>query len=227
MKEEEFEKQEEWSEEAQERYNELEKDLSVDGPGSPASIKKIREYVLSRTNAEGKKIFALIDNAQIGFAKDDPNVTYITFDKCREQTTWFRKEFFKPGDHVVPAWLYRYLHFMFVGGDWKYKSKDEVVKEAQTDLKKFMESDDYKKVVNIIKYSDTNKAAEHMIGFIMLVAGSMQVAAKNKAYISFMLENPEAYLHPQQDAKFMSLLYAIDDDYGGKGYQPEKQVVFG
>jgi hypothetical protein len=181
-------------------------DLSVAGPGSPISIKKFI--------AQGdysKDLCVLIDNAHIGFANDDPDTTYMTTDDIQLQAKWFREDCFD--GKRVPAYLYRYLHMMYYDYNLKYNNDQELAK-AFSGGEITEESAEYKHIVNLIKYSDSNVEAAQLIGFITLFAGSIKLARKEKKPVRIFLKNPDNNLHPQMASKWMGLFHNIKKEYG-------------
>lgn len=181
-------------------------DLSIAGPGSPISIKK---FIASKNFS--KDICVLIDNAHIGFANDDPDTMMMTTDDIQAQAKWYREESFN--GKQVPAYLYRYLHYMYIDGSMKYKTNNSLA-DAFKAGEITAESPDYKQIVNLIKYSDNNIEAAQLIGFIMLFAGSINQAKKEGKYIRLFLKNPDNNLHPQMAARWMSLFNKINQEYG-------------
>lgn len=181
-------------------------DLSVDGPGSPVSLSKFLAQEQSP-----RPLVVLVDGTGLGIAKDSEECLYITPEECAMQTAHFVKERFN--GRQIPAYLYRYLTYMFID-DSKWYASD---KELMEDFNKGIiteESENYKYVLGLIKWSGANKEASQVIGLIQLIGGSLSMARKEKSGIKLYLEHPETSLHPKRCSRFMSMLDKIRKEYG-------------
>ena len=184
------------------------KDMSVDGPGSPISIKK---FLASDKYSPSEHPCVLIDNSSSGFAHDDPNTMYMTTEDIQHQANWYRKNSFN--GKQVPAYLYRYLHYMYLDGSMKYKTNQDLA-NAFNKKEITAESPEYKQIVNLIKYCDSNTEAAQLIGFITLFAGTISHAKKENKPIRLFLKNPDNNLHPLRAQRWMSMFYKLKKEYG-------------
>jgi hypothetical protein len=195
-------------------------DLSVDGAYSPVSLRKF--IALKSPEQEDDPIGAtkqdlirvLIDNTGAGIAMDDPYTIYVTPEVRLEQAQHYREHVFNGSQ--VSAHLFRYLRYMFLDADENDYPTNQSVADAARDGKLTEDSDDYKAVINLIKYSDHNVEAAQVIGFIQIFAGILNHTSKKKIPIRLFIQHPETGLHPKRTARFMSLFYKIQNDYGIK-----------
>ena len=190
-------------------------DLSVAGPYSPISLKKF----LTIHGKSLPEFTVLIDQTDMGIAKDAENTLYITPNACKEQCDYFRDNIFFPSKRIS-AYLYRYLHYMFINDDYKPKYlSDQDVMNAMVKGEITATSEDYVKIQNLIAYSDANREASQIIGFIQLFAGSLSIYKKESLKTGTQLgqrifiEEPETHLHPKRQARLMSLFNHIRDEY--------------
>jgi hypothetical protein len=204
------------------------RDLSIDGPGSPVSLKKFLENEehyknpyqdgdrnedvvnQSRRAPDPKVLIAGVE----GIAFDDPSVLVMMSEDRIQQATWFREEVFANkfyNSENIPAYLFRYLGYMFDEIDLKEYPNDQSVYEAyhKGNLKK--DSAPYKNVVNLVKYCQHNREAAQLIGFITLFRSSLKGAKGSN--LSILIDKPETDLHPQRIARFMSMFYKMRDEY--------------
>jgi hypothetical protein len=180
------------------------KDISIDGPGSPISIKKVLEQI------EPKPITLFVDGSGCGIAQDDESLIYITPSECSSQALYYSKSVFD--GKCIPAYLYRYLGYMFgIGKD--YQTDEELVKDF-ADGVITEESVDYKQILNLIKYCENNDEAKQVIGLIQLVGGALNIAKKQQKYIRLYIDKPETSLHPNKQSKIATLLIRLRDRYG-------------
>jgi hypothetical protein len=180
------------------------KDISIDGPGSPISLKKVMEQV------EPKPFTLFVDGSGCGIAQDDESLIYITPSECSSQALYYSKSVFD--GKRIPAYLYRYLGFMFgIGKD--YQTDEELVKDF-TDGTLTEESPDYKQILNLIKYCEYNDEAKQVIGLIQLVGGALNMAKKLMIGVKLYIDKPETSLHPNKQSKIPTLLIRLRDRYG-------------
>lgn len=184
-------------------------DLQVDGPYSPMSLEKVRKQII-----DNKEFSLLLDQSGMGFALDDPSLLYMTAEERLRQAHWWLDNKFD--GRRIPAWLYRYLHYMYNDGDFKYKDHLDVAACMQ-EGKITEDCEEYKQILGLIKYCKTNTEAAHLIGFIILFVGTLHQAVKEGVHIGLFIETPETALHPQRQAKWMCLFYDIKQ----KWYWPE------
>jgi hypothetical protein len=183
-------------------------DIQVDGPYSPISLEKLKKVVHL-----DKEFSVLLDQSGLGFAHDDPNILYMTIQERKEQAVWWMKNNFD--GRRIPAWLYRYLHYMFNDGDFKYKDHLDVVACMQEG--KIKEDDEeYQRILALIKHCETNVEAAQIIGFVMLMVGTLNQCRKDGIPPKIFIEQPETSLHPKRTAKWMSLFYDFKDKWGPK-----------
>lgn len=187
----------------------------VAGEGSPISLNKVLE---DKANGVYKKEFCVfIDNTYSGFALDAPGTVYLTVDARTEQAVYFVERIF---DGRIPCYLYRYLHYMYHHEEYEMKyPKDEDVVKAFESGALTVESEEYKKLQNMIKYSGSNKSVQQMIGLITLLGGTLLDCKKRGKYIRIYIEEPETHLHPQQERRVISLLHKLREEYG---FPPEE-----
>lgn len=180
------------------------KDISIDGPGSPISIKKVMKQV------EPKPITLFVDGSGCGLAKDDDTLIYITPEECAFQALYYSKHLFD--GKRVPAYLYRYLAYMFELGK-KYETDEELAEDFKNGVIT-SESPDYKQIVNLIKYCEHNDEAKQIIGLIQLVAGALNMAKKQMMGVKLYIDKPETSLHPNKQSKIPTLLIELKERYG-------------
>ena len=179
-------------------------DLSINGPGSPVSLQKF----LDNHEGELREITLLIDGSGNGIAHDSASCLYITPAECSTQALYYTKTLFD-GIHV-PAYLYRYLHYMFLSEDrtFLYPTDESLIK-ANVDP----QSTDYQHIVNLLKNAEHNPEAQQVIGLIQLSGGSLNMAAKQNNSIRLYIQHPETHLHPKRQSMFVTMLMHLKDDY--------------
>jgi len=111
--------------------------------------------------------------------------------------------------------LYRYLSYMFIDDAKWYESDQELVEDFNKGLIT-ENSDNYKTVLSLIKWCEQNKESAQVIGLIQLIGGSLNIARKEGCGIKLYIEHPETSLHPKRQAKFVSMLTKIQEEYGLK-----------
>jgi hypothetical protein len=191
-------------------------DITINGPGSPISIKK-----LSDLGNFTRKFTILVDGSHQGFIKDDPSMFVVSPEMCAEQAIYYSKIMFNGRD--IPSYLYRYMHYMFIDDTRKNK---ELLYPTDKDLITAYElgeidesSKDYQTILNLIKYCEHNAEAKQIIGFIQIVAGVLNSARKQKKGIRIFLERPETALHPKRQSAMMNLMMMLE-----KEFYPDEQV---
>lgn len=190
--------------------NRTNNNVNVDGAYSPVSLKKYLELD-SEKESTGYSFRVLIDNTGYGIALDDPNTMYMTPEDRIEQAKYFRERIFD--GKSLPVYLFRYLRYMFLEKDDNKYPSDESVVKAYRSGKLTLDSPDYKMVVNLVKFSDNNVEAAHIIGLIQLVAGSFNLSSKEKRSFRLFIQHPETGLHPKRVARFMSMYHMIVREY--------------
>lgn len=180
-------------------------DLQVDGPYSPLSLAK-----LSTKLHDGTEFKVLLDQSGLGFAHDDPSMLYMTIQARLEQAYWWVDNKFD-GRRVFP-WMYRYLHYMFIDGSFKYKDDVDVIACMQ-EGKITEDMDEYKHIISLVKYCKTNVEAAQIIGCIQLLVMTFKQCTKDGVPVSIFIEQPETSLHPKREAKWMSMFYDIKKNY--------------
>lgn len=185
-------------------------DLTVDGPGSPISLKKVLKDIEDKGNSL-TSLTLLIDGTGAGIEKDEEPMLYITPEECRTQAVYYAKHHFNGVQ--IPMYLYRYLRYMFTNDENKILSEQEVLDMIQKgEINE--EDDNYKYLSNLIKYVSTNAEAAQVIGLIQLTAGALSAASKKDVGIRLYFEHPETHLHPRRQARFVTTLMEIQTDYG-------------
>jgi hypothetical protein len=190
-------------------------DVSINGPGSPASLKKLIKYVVD-PNAKGPVVF--IDNG-VGIVKDDPDTIVITPEDCKQQALYFLEKFFKPLQkppyyvirHLLalyerPGCEYDYSH----SGKAKYPDNESVKMATMTGGIK-AEDEDYKFLINKFTYGEHDPEFLQLLGLIQLASGA--VKSGGRVFIDY----PETFLHPKRERMVMTMLEEIKRDAtGGK-----------
>lgn len=182
-------------------------DLSIDGPGSPISIKKFNNSKEIKYR-DDKDLLILIDDGN-GIAHDDPEFNYITPEECSKQAIFFLKNSFNPDG--LPAYLYRYLSYMYQK-DKQFATNQEYA-DTMINGSLDKESNDYKEIINKVKYLENNRESQQIIGFIQLFAGCLNQAKKSDKQIKLFIQEPETNLHPKRCAMLMSLIKMIQEEY--------------
>jgi hypothetical protein len=185
-------------------------DLSIAGPGSPVSLKKVIEQVIG---PEQKPFTVLVDRTGAGIAHDSDECIYVTPEQCSIQALYYKNNIFD--GRRIPAYLYRALHYFYNDGRYtpKYKTDQDVIdafiKEEITE-----ESPEYIQILNLIKYCDSNSEAQQIIGLIQLIQGPLSIAKKQNVGFKLYLDRPETALHPKRQSAFMSWFTRTCEEYG-------------
>jgi hypothetical protein len=185
---------------------EEQEDLSVGGPYTPVSLDK-----LIKTSHVRTKLTVLVDGTGLGIAKDSPECVYVTPEETTQQALYFLKEKFD--GKRIPAYLFRYLSYMFIDDAIEYEN-DQFLADLFNGGDLTEESKDYQYILGLIKYCDSNKEAQHLIGMIQIIAGSLRIATQHKSGVKFYLEHPETGLHPKRQSRLMSMLMKLHKEYG-------------
>ena len=191
--------------------------LLVAGTGSPVSLKKF----IANTPDLGE-LTVLVDNTGLGIAKDEEGMVYITPEECKTQTLHYVKNVFD--GRRVPAYLFRYINYIMFDEKMKWATDQDV---AQAFISKQLteESEEYVRVRNFLTYAEHNTEALQLIGFIQLVAGTLNIARKQGTGVRLFIEHPETGLHPKRERFIMSLLKKLSEEYGYKELvQPEHDL---
>lgn len=186
-------------------------DLSIDGPGSPISLKKVLKEV------ELKPFTFFVDGSGQGIAPDDESCIYITPAECTIQALHYSKNVFD--GRRVPEYLYRYLSYMF-DVEPIMNSKAETIIAFNTGVIN-EETPGYKHIVNLIKYCDSNDEARQIIGLIQLIAGTLNMARKNKSGVRLYIDKPETSLHPKRQSRCVNLLMKLREEFGDEEIKGE------
>lgn len=179
-------------------------DLSVDGPGSPVSLKKF-----VNANPDVKPLTLLVDGSGLGIAKDHEDFIYITPEECSKQAIYYKNEKFTGG---IPAYLFRYLS-QFFRQEHTFETDLEVVEYFRMGILT-EEHEQVKFIRSLIKYCDINAEAAQAIGLIQLVGGYCSMAKKHNTGIRLYIERPETALHPSRQSEVASFLVKIMKEYG-------------
>ena len=184
-------------------------DLSVDGPGSPISVKKVLENVAM--SPTGVHVF--IDQNASGFDLEGSDYMEITTEECKRQAVYFKENHFD-GERM-PFYLLKYLYYFYfddsifekaedIPGLTKYFSEDEKGKT------------EYKTLLNTVKYCDKNHESAHLIGLIQGLCGMLKMARDHGSPPRLFIQHPESHLHPSRAAKLMTFTYKVRAEYGFK-----------
>lgn len=188
-------------------------DFSVNGPGSPISLKKIIEADLFKK--AGSNINVLLDQSHSGFYTTDAPVVEISPEDCKEQALYYKNNSFN-GTQL--SWsLLKYILY------WAYEKHNMVDPPHEADpdkVTKFLMTDPkgkalYDEICNKINYIDHNKEWLQMVGFILLVGGALNIARKEKKGCRIFLVEPETHLHPKRERLIFSVLNHLNTEYGG------------
>ena len=66
-------------------------DLTVGGPGTPISMKK-----LSEGGIPSQRFIVLVDGTHSGYIHDDPSIVKIDFETCSMHAKYYRETYHKP-----------------------------------------------------------------------------------------------------------------------------------
>lgn len=179
-------------------------DLQLDGEGSPISIKKVMRNITIN-----KDVTVLVDNSHQGYELDDESYMYITIKQREEATEYYIDNKFN--EKQISEWMYRYIYYMLYG-EVKYNTKEDLVAEFNSG-KLTLQSEEFQKISKFIKYSKTNLSSKHIVGLILNLAGILSMCKKKGVPPRVFIELPETGLHPQMQAKLMSLINIIRKDY--------------
>lgn len=117
---------------------------------------------------------------------NDANLVNVTIEEREKQA-----DYFLGLNLPLPPYLKKYLKFV-------YSIEDDSEMES------------------MYKHANTNVEMKQLIGFIQLIAGSLNLARKMKRGVRIYIEEPETRLHPKRERMIMSLLEEIKKDYGYK-----------
>ena len=186
------------------------RDLTVNGPGSPYSLDKVMKEISK--NETLNELSVLIENEGRGIMQDSPEMLEITIQGRIEQAAYFREQY----TGKIPSHLYRYLHYAFDSAyEMKYPN-DESLKKAFESGELSSSSEEYITIDNMIRYSEFNLEAAHLIGFILGFAGIMNLMRKMNKTGRIYIELPETCLHPKRQARFITMFHNIRNEYGPK-----------
>lgn len=198
--------------------------LTVDGsPYAPISIRKTIEHLQAQghfdieARGSGSNLTVLVNNSGNGFDVDNAETINVTIDARVEQTKYFIDHVFDKLSRI-PAYLYRYIHWVMFEDckkPMKYKEDNTYIQEFQSGLLKETD-EEYQQVYNFIKWGKTNSEATHLIGLIQLVGGTMMARAKRNQGCLFYIELPETGFHPKRERLLVTLLMQLKEEYGYK-----------
>lgn len=186
-------------------------DLSLNGPGSPVSLKK----AIKKLNINGSKDFTVfIDGTGDGIAMDDPETVNITTEECKKQALYLIENVFEPSQRI-PAYAIRHIVYMYddTNSNYKYKSVKEVIDAIGSDP----EHEDYKLVFNKFTYGRDNAEFLQILGLLSLIAGTFNMARKENKNVRIYIQHPETHLHPKRQSKAVTFLNALKDEYSYDG----------
>lgn len=188
-------------------------DLSVDGPGSPASLKKFLAWEEKNNPGTSGQLKVIIDHGA-GIVKDDPDTVVITPEDCKKQAEYFLDNIFSktPG---LPYYAIRHIGAMYALDGYDYFSKtrkyldNESVKMAimTNSIKK--EDEDVKFFLNKFKYGKSDSEFMQILGLIQLLSGAFKKGCRR-----IFVDYPETYLHPKRERILVCMFEAIKKEYG-------------
>ena len=199
-------------------------DLNIDGPDSPISFKKFNGTL---SKSEKKEFMVLVDGTGLGIADDDPSFMYLTPERAREQAIYFKDVLFESmeGRQVrMPEYLFRYMSMAYQ--ESLLFSSKRTYAEYLAENPNHYESEQYKRMLNLIKYCDSNKEAAQIIGLIILFAGTLHSCFKEKICVKILIEEPETHLHPKRERMIMHMLHKIKNEFlpdKSNNWKPVKQ----
>ena len=191
-------------------------DLTVAGDGSPISLKKVIELDMFDSN---NAVSVLLDQSNSGFFTRDAPVQAIKFEDAKMNAEYFLKEHFHKRGKLLPPYLYRHLIFMY------YPEHEDIVypfdKYRLSNLIDFLKTPEGKaldaEIKKKIEFMEYNNEWLHLVGMIICLHGCLYVAKQEGVSARLYLEHPEAYMHPKQERKFMSMLNDMYLEHTGHG----------
>lgn len=200
-----------------------ENSLTVDGsPYAPISLAKfIKNEAFTDREESKRNLTVIIDGSGNGLEADDPETVNVMIQDRIEQTKYFVEEIY-PILQRVPAYLYRYIHWMMFDeeerkpyGSLKYPRDNDFIQALASGVLK--ETDpEYQQIHSFIKWAKNNTEATHLIGLLQLVGGSIRSASKQNSNVRIFIELPETGFHPKRERKLMMLLEKLKEEYGLK-----------
>lgn len=181
-----------------------EQDLTVAGEGSPISLKKF----IQGHQFDGKNFTVLLDQTSSGFMNDDPGTVTIDEETISMTAIQYLQTF---DNKRISFFLVRHLHYMQFGDLEIYKK--DVTQCSDYFSKDPKGKEEYEKLLNMITYMKHNKESRHLVGLITCLSGVLNLARKEGKPIKVYLEHPESHLHPQKEARLMSMLYKLYEEY--------------
>lgn len=191
--------------------------LTVDGtPYSPISLAKLIQDKSFGGASSGIRVIIPGTYEQIGVSADDPNTVNVMIKDRIKQAEYFIDEVY-PKLPRVPAYLYRYIHYMMLSEDsnFKYPRDNDYIMALSGGVLKDTD-EEYVRIHNFIKWGKTNTECLHLLGLVQLVGGTLKQATKSGHGLRFFIELPETGFHPKRERKVMSLLNKLKEDYGIK-----------
>lgn len=182
-------------------------DLSVGGPNTPISLDKF----IKSTEHKLRAFTVLVDGTGMGIHKDSNECVYVTPETCYAQANYYREEKFD--GKRIPAYLYRYLNYMF-NDDAPFYESDQFLLDLYNGGEITEESEDYQRILGLVKWCESNKEAAQVIGMIQIISGSLRIATQEKCGIRLYLEHPEHALHPKRQSRCMSMIVKLNKEYG-------------
>ena len=183
-------------------------DLSVEGPGSPISLRKWYE---NENKDVLKDTMVLIDHDGLGFEPDGLPCMEVTPQGCKECTEYYVDNHFN--GKQLPLYILKHFYYMTIGGSDIYeKAKDLPA------LEKYFAEDEkgkqeYQELLNKIKYAKRSAEASQVLGLIIMLCSGFQMANRIGAPARFYIEHPESHLHPKREQRLMYMINKIREDY--------------
>lgn len=200
---------------------------TVDGnPYAPISLEKCLKTDAFKIPEDVEKddkllVRVLINNSGNGFQADDPNTINVMIEDRVMQAKYFIEEVY-PKLERVPAYLYRYIHWMMEiepghkYDEFKYPTDNDYIQALNSGVLT-KDDDEYQQIDAFIRYGVNNSEAIHLIGILQLVGGTIKQFARDTGGCPrFYIEYPETGFHPKRERMIMTLIHKLAEDYGPK-----------
>jgi hypothetical protein len=183
-------------------------DISVEGPGSPISLRKWYE---NENKDVLKDTVVLIDSDGVGFEPDGLPCMEVTPQGCKECTEHYIDNHFN--SKQIPLYILKPFYYMMIGNFDVYKKDVDVPA-----LEKYFGEDEkgkkeYQELLNKIKYAPRSAESSQVLGLIIMLCSGFQMANKSGVPARFYIEHPESHLHPKRESRLMYMINKIREDY--------------
>lgn len=185
-----------------------------DNPNAPISVRRALEQMDKEGTVKDWNVW--VDGTGQGFDLDKANVVSIMIKDRIMQTDYWVDEVL-PQLERLPAFLFRYMHWFMLeeGSDMKYPTDMSYYHGLHTGTLKKTEGE-YMKVYDLCKYAKSNLEAAHAMALIIMIAGFLGKAKRLNTGIRLFIELPETGFHPKRQARLVTLLNKLKDEYGVK-----------